>query len=717
MPGAEIVADEDSIVCGLALTSERLTDAAVITTADPAPRIVFANSAFVRLTGHPASALRQRSLGFLQHQAAFQAELSLLHRQIAETGSFFMEVNLRRRDGKTLIVEWQATPVIAERGPGRYLFSIVRDVSHHRRRRALVHEREKTKVALSAVGDAVVCVDIAGRIEEMNQAAESLAGSSAAGARGQAASDVFRIVDASTGDAAADTAAACIVTGEIVVAPGRLLLSARDGRRTPVRVRAAPLRAQAGGVRGAVLVLREDPHAHQAGTRSGAGDRDRLTGLIGRREFERRLDTASSSARQYGRSQVLVYIDVDHFKQVNEAVGRVGGDAVLRQVANLLRARFRERDTLARLGGDTFGLLLDNCSLEEAERIAETIVASFAASRFTVPGSDAITVTPSIGLVEVTSSSGTAQQLLSQADLACYTAKELGRGRSHIYRSDTQTGETSPIVLFPQEFRTALEQDRFQLYYQPIVPLQQGGGLPVHYEFLLRHRTDSGHLVLPSTLIAAAERHGLMAAVDRWVIRAALAHLAGHRTRFGRGTIAINLSGNSLDDPGVVDYVIEQLAANDIDATMVCFEITESEAIRDLAHAANVARGLKELGCAIALDDFGSGQSSFTYLKALPADYLKIDGSFVREVTESPVDRSIVTAINATGRIMGLKTIAEFAHSEAIIDCLRDLGVDYAQGDAVAPPRPVPPLDGKAEPAPARREPRALPGAGPAAPA
>jgi diguanylate cyclase (GGDEF)-like protein len=419
---------------------------------------------------------------------------------------------------------------------------------------------------------------------------------------------------------------------------------------------------------------------------------------MGRAEFERRLETAASSARRYGRSQVLLHIDLDNFKQINETAGRAAGDAVLQQVANLLRARFRERDTLARLGGDSFGLLLDNCGLDEAEKIAEAVVASFASTRFQVPeGNEAVGVTPSIGLVEVSSASGTVEQLLSQADLACYTAKELGRGRSHIYRSDSRPDGTASVVLFPQEFRSALEQDRFQLYYQPIMPLQEGSGLPVHHEFLLRHRTDSGQLVLPSTLIEAAERHGLMAAVDRWVIRAALAHLAGHRERFGQGTIAINLSGNSLDDPGVVDYVLAQLAAHGVEAGMVCFEITETEAIRDLAHAVNVARGLKRLGCAIALDDFGSGQSSFTYLKALPADYLKIDGSFVRELTESSVDRAIVSAINATGRIMGLKTIAEFAHSDAIIDCLRGLGVDYAQGDAVAPPRPVPPVEGAPE--------------------
>lgn len=715
---AEIVAEEDRVVCGLAMTSERLMDAALVTTAEPEPRIVFANSAFVRLTGHPAASLRQRSLSFLQRPAEFQAELAHLHHEIVENGSFFMEARLRRRDGKKLTVEWQATPVMDERGPGRYLFNILRDVSLHRRdRRALVHEREKTQVALGAVGDAVVCIDVMGRIEEMNRAAEGLSGWTAAAARGRAIGELFQIVDASTGDTVIDPAGSCLAAGDIVVAPGRLLLSGGDGRQTPVRVRAAPLRGPGGAVRGAVLVFREDAHARR-GTPPSAAGYDRLTGLIDRREFERRLDNAAASARQYGRRQVLCYIDLDHFKRINDTAGRAAGDAVLRQVASLLRARFRERDTLARLGGDTFGLLLDNCTLQEAEKIAETTVASFACACFALPGGEEVAVSPSIGLVEVSPTSGKAQQLLSQADLACYTAKELGRGRSHIYRSDRPTAETAPVVLFPQEFRTALEQDRFQLYYQPIVPLQKGSGLPVHYEFLLRHRTDSGRLVLPRTLIAAAERHGLMAAVDRWVIRAALGHLAGHRKRFGRGTIAINLSGNSLDDPGVVDYVVAQLAAHGIDARTVCFEITETEAIRDLGHAANVARGLKELGCTIALDDFGSGQSSFTYLKALPADYLKIDGSFVRHVTESPVDRSIVSAINATGRIMGLKTIAEFAHSEAIIGCLRDLGVDYAQGDAVAPPRPVPPLEASVEPAPARPAavpPHSPPEPGPAA--
>ena len=463
MPGAKVVSEEHGGVRVLAMTSERLTDAALVTTAEPRPRIVFANSAFLRLTGHTAAALRLRSLGVLQRTGEFQEGLAKLHPAIMANGSFFAKVRLRGSDGRTLIVEWQATPVVDvdESGPARYLFSIVRDASHQRReRRALARERERTQVTLAAVGDAVVYLDVAGRIEEMNPAAENLSQWPAAEAGGRSAADVFRMFDAISRDAVPNPVASCMSGGGTVVVTGRLLLPGRDGRETPVAVRAAPLREEGGGVRGAVLVLREDTERAPAGA-GGAADpgRDQLTGLMGRREFERRLETAAASARQYGRSQVLLHIDLDHFKQVNEAFGRSAGDEVLRQVAGLLRARFRERDALARLGGDSFGLLLDNCSLEKAETIAENTVASLASARFPVAGhADGVIVIPSIGLVEVSPSSGTAEQLLTHADLACYTAKELGRGRSHIYRSDRQAIETAPVVLFPEEFRAALEE-------------------------------------------------------------------------------------------------------------------------------------------------------------------------------------------------------------------------------------------------------------------
>jgi diguanylate cyclase (GGDEF)-like protein/PAS domain S-box-containing protein len=688
-----IVATEDREIVGLALTSERLADAAIVTTAESEPRIVFANAAFARLTDHPREDLRGRTLGFLQRPADFHIALANLCREIDTTGSFFVETTIRRRDGRGIIVEWQTTPVMGQgSGARHYLFSIVHDLSRHRKEHStLVHEREKARVALGAVGDAVICVDATSRIEDMNGVAEALAGCTASAAHGMPSDDVFRIVNVAESETVIDPIMACIARGNAVRPEGRLLLIGRNGRKTAIEACANPLRTVDGEVCGAVLVCREASDRRATRRLRAGATHDALTGLINRREFERRLDNAVVSARQYGRCQVLCYIDLDHFRRINEAVGHTVGDSVLRQVAGLLHARFRERDTLARLGGDEFGLLLDNCTLDEAERIAETTVASFAATRFAGIEAQAMTVTPSFGLVEVTPYSGSAQQLLSQGDVACYTAKELGRGRSHIYRSDrTAAGDGSPVVLFPQEFRAALEEDRFQLYYQPIVPLQKGSRLPVHYEFLLRHRCDSGQLVMPRALIAAAERHGLMAAVDRWVIRAALRLLGRRDARFADAAIAINLSGNSLDDPGLVDYVTAQFDQSPIAPRTVCFEITETEAIRDLAHAAHVAHGLKKLGCSIALDDFGSGQSSFTYLKALPADYLKIDGSFVRQIIDSPVDRAVVSAIHETGRIMGLKTIAEFAHSQAIIECLRDLGVDYAQGDAVAPPRPAP---------------------------
>lgn len=697
------LAKSQAEIIGLSQTSEHLVDAAVVTTADPEPRIVFVNSAFARLIDHEPDRLLERTLDCLQHPQDYADELSRLPAEILDNGSFFMETVLRRGDGEAVVVEWQATPVASEDGEHRHVFSILRDVSLQRRdHAALIAEREKSRVTLDSVGDAVLCVDAQGRIDDMNAAAKAMTGWTLDEASGRPLGDVVRIVDASGRELAAEPVTSCLAGGTPVAAPGRPLLMAHHGRQMAIEAFATPLYTADGTVRGAVLVLRTQSGAQQPARRTRLdASHDVLTGLINRIEFKRRLDAAIASARQHGRAHVLCYIDLDHFRRINEAHGHAAGDAVLRQVAGLLRTRFRERDTVARLESDEFGLLLNNCTLDEAERLVESTVKSFNAARFSLLDAPAVQVTPSIGLVEVTAGSGDARQVLSEGDIACYTAKKLGRGRSHIYRSDRgPTRDCEPVVLYPQEFRAALDEDRFQLYYQPIVPLQKDSGLAVHYEFLLRHRSDSGRLMLPRTLIAAAERHGLMAAVDRWVIRTALRSLARRGSRFANAAIAINLSGNSLDDPSLVDYVIAQFAVNPIAPRSVCFEITETEAIRDLGRAVGVVRGLKKLGCSIALDDFGSGQSSFTYLKALPADYLKIDGSFVRQIIDSAVDRSIVSAINETGRIMGLKTIAEFAHNNEIVDCLRRLGIDYAQGDAIAPPRPLPSVDLTADDAP-----------------
>lgn len=709
-PRRGLLLKKDPVVRALALTIEGLQDAAFIATAEPEPRIVFANAAFVRLTGYRREALRGQALGFLRRHDTLGATLGRLHRDLEAEGAFFAEVSIRHRDGHAIAVEWQATRLAvdadADTGPA-HLLCLLRDVSARREAQAtLSRERERLRAALACVGDAVICLDGAGRIEEINPAAEKMTGWTKAAVVGLSASEVLRFVDFARRAPIASPAAACLASGRPQMCSGPFVLIGRHNRETIVSALAAPLREPAaadnpvrGAVgeavhsapRGAVLVLRgESPRRASRSTDLNAA-RDALTGLINRREFERRLENAISGAGRNGRRQVLCYIDLDHFRLINEVAGHAAGDTVLRQVASLLRARFRQRDTLARLGGDEFALLLDNCGLDEAEGIAKSILESFAAARFAVPGTAPLRVAPSIGLVEVTTLSGSAPQLLSRGDLACYTAKELGRGRSHIYRSDS-VNDAPAALLNPRAFRAALAGDRFQLYYQPIVPLDKNAGLAVHYEFLLRLRSETGELILPRTLIAAAERHGLMGAVDRWVIRAALRQLADPQGRFAAASIAINLSGNSLDDPGLVDYVVAQFAEHPIAPRAVCFEITETEAIRDLGHAVEVVSCLKQLGCSIALDDFGSGQSSFAYLKALPADYLKIDGGFVRRMIDSPVDRAVVSAIHETGRIMGLRTIAEFAHDDATIACLRGLGVDYAQGDAVAPPRPVPAL-------------------------
>jgi EAL domain-containing protein (putative c-di-GMP-specific phosphodiesterase class I) len=352
-----------------------------------------------------------------------------------------------------------------------------------------------------------------------------------------------------------------------------------------------------------------------------------------------------------------------------------------------LSGRFRERDTLARLGGDEFALLLENCGLDEAIRIAEIVVTTFREWRFVWKGRT-FHVGASVGVVAIDSDVESAAQLLSQADVACYAAKERGRNRVDVYRKDG--AEPSPHhaqILVAATLRDALEQNRFRLFCQPIVAL--AGAAPLRYELLIRLLDADGCLVLPKAFIPAAERYGLMSAIDRWVIETAFRAYA-EALGASRGVeIAINLSGDSLNDDDFPKFVLEQFERSSVPPDRVCFEITETAAIHNLDRAIEFVTEIRRGGSRVALDDFGSGLSSFTYLRRLPADYLKIDGSFVRDMVNSPREEALVAAINEVGHTLGITTIAEYAHSTAIVDCLRRLGVDCAQGYAFGVPMPL----------------------------
>jgi diguanylate cyclase (GGDEF)-like protein len=416
---------------------------------------------------------------------------------------------------------------------------------------------------------------------------------------------------------------------------------------------------------------------------------DILTGLVNRREFESRLERALKSARAREASYALCHIDLDQFKIINDNCGHSAGDALLGQVGALLKSKIRWRDTVSRLGGDEFGVLLESCSLEEAIRNAEVLREAIRNYKF-VWEERTFRLGASIGVVPLSPENEDVAALLSAADSACAAAKESGRNRIYSFQeNDIDLMRRRREMQWAARINNALEDGRFEIFRQVIQPLQttQGG---LHYELLLRMRDEAGKIVAPDQFIAAAERFGLTPNIDRWMIEHALRWLVSEADEREKLELcSINLSGQSLGDDKFLPFVIDHFHRSGIDASKICFEITETAAIASFSQANRFIHALKELGCRFALDDFGTGLSSFGYLKHFPVDFLKIDGSFVKEILHDPIDREMVRSINEIGHLTGKQTIAEFAENVEIIEMLRSLGVDYAQGYGIATPQRV----------------------------
>lgn len=424
---------------------------------------------------------------------------------------------------------------------------------------------------------------------------------------------------------------------------------------------------------------------------------DALTGLINRREFEQRLERTLLSALQQGREHALCYMDLDQFKVINDSCGHAAGDELLRQLALLLKGNLRERDTLARLGGDEFALLLENCSVQDALEVADTFRAEVQRFRFKW-GDRIFAVGMSVGMVAINRDSGTAASLLSAADAACYVAKDRGRNQIHVYESrDLELARHRGEMQWVTRIHRALEENHLSLSWQEI---RRTDGTPEtcrHVELLLRMLDDDGSEILPMAFIPAAERYSIMPALDNWVIEETLRLCQRYLTaeRAPHCLFAVNLSGASLKDPAFRSNLLTQLQDNPALGPHLCFEITETAAIGNLAVVNGFIDSMRDFGCRFALDDFGSGLSSFTYLKNLKVDYLKIDGAFVRDITSNPIDRSMVEAIHRIGHLMGLQTVAEYVESDQTLALLRQIGVDYVQGNGVHCPEPLENLCGK----------------------
>jgi diguanylate cyclase (GGDEF)-like protein len=437
---------------------------------------------------------------------------------------------------------------------------------------------------------------------------------------------------------------------------------------------------------------------------------DSLTGLVNRREFESRVEHAIAVARAGETEHALCYLDLDQFKIVNDTSGHAAGDELLRQITHLLRTRVRGEDTLARLGGDEFGVLLEDCRLDDALRVAEALRRMVEEFRFTWQGR-VFVVGVSIGLVLITRASKSLSEVLSAADQACYAAKDKGRNRIQLYQADDrELVERRGEMNWAARIAQALEENRLLLYAQPVVPLSAPASEEQHVELLLRMLDEEGNIIPPRAFLAAAERYDQMPTIDRWVVSAACAGIRRYLDRYPDRQVvaAVNISAQSVDRGTMLPWIADQIAAARIPPESLCIEISEAVASLNFAETMNFVQGLRLVGCRFSFDNFGCGMASFSYLKNLPPDFIKIDGSIVREIAESNLSRTMVRAINEMAGHLGVLAIGEAVDSPQVLAALREQGVLWGQGHwferprpfnewlEQAPPPPEPPIEGEA---------------------
>jgi diguanylate cyclase (GGDEF)-like protein/PAS domain S-box-containing protein len=656
--------------------------------------ILYANRQFATFVGVDRIELVGRRLGDLVPPEYSELVNENLRRRFAgepsaeryEIEMVGMQGQVSRLEITTAVVDYEGAPALLVTGVEIIPTQTVQQL----RLTADSTEPGMHTLALDSLAEAIIATDAAGLITYINPAAERLTGSGASAAIGKTLEDIVGFVDEMDRRLLSDPVRQALTSGAPVNLSRRaLLLSRANGSERSIELSASPIRNDVKELIGAVVLLHDVTELRGlARQMSYQATHDALTGLVNRREFEGRLEEAIDSGQRGDGQHVLCYLDLDRFKVVNDTSGHLAGDSMLREVAKVLRDAVRDSDTVARLGGDEFGMLLIGCPLEKARQIADDVCRAVGDYRF-VWKDKIFNIGVSIGLVEISRESGTLEELFAAADSACYVAKKQGSGRVAVYSArDEALARHTGEIQWLQKLQSALKENRFQLYHQPIVPAygQDGGGPAM--EVFVRLQDEAGHEVPPSEFVRAAERYRLMSLVDRWVVQTTLAAL-------GRGAIpipanrsvAINVSGQTLGDVQFLEFVVECLDSTGVTPSQVCFEITETAVVANLDHARRFVGVLHGMGCQFALDDFGSGVGSFSNLKNLPMDYLKIDGSFMRNLARDSVNQAMVTAMIKLARTLNFKVIAEQVEDEAGLEAARRMGVDYIQGYVVGRPQ------------------------------
>ena len=550
----------------------------------------------------------------------------------------------------------------------------------------------RAQLALDSLGEGLVTTDTNGRIDFINRIAEELTGVSRTEAMGKQLTEIVSFVDEHDRRPLADPVRQCTASARRVSLGRRALMLARaTGQERSIELSAAPIVAERGEINGVAVVLHDVTELRGlARQMSYQASHDALTGLINKREFERRLAESIEASRGGTQTHIMCYLDLDRFKAVNDTCGHLAGDNMLREVASLLRDAVRDSDTVARLGGDEFGILLRSCPLQKARQIAGDICRSVNDYRF-VWKDRIFSIGVSVGLVEVGRESGEIEDVMSAADSACYVAKQNDGSHVHVYSArDEAVARHSGEIQWLQRLQSALRDGLFELYAQPIVAAREGGTGGPALEVLLRLRDESGRMAAPGEFMQAAERYRLMSLVDRWVVQTALSALASGVIRLPDGkSVAINLSGQTLGDPSFLEFVVETLDRTGVSPSQVCFEVTENSVIGNLDLAQRFIGVLHGMGCQFALDDFGNDLGAFSNLKNLSMDYIKIDGTFMRDLSHDAVNQAMVAAIVRLARTLNFRLIAEQVEDGASLEMARGMGIDFAQGYVIGRPEPL----------------------------
>jgi diguanylate cyclase (GGDEF)-like protein/PAS domain S-box-containing protein len=651
--------------------------------------VVLANARFAQLLGRePAQIIGVPLASFVEPEYAELVDGNLKRQLAGEAASDRYEVEIADRLG--LVTRLELTERLVEYENQPAVLVIATEMLGTRIMPA--SGRSRARATLDSIATGLITTDVEGRVDYLNAAAERLLGRSAGEVSGRPFAEVAVILEDPERRPIADPVRQCLAAGATVTLARRaLLLSRPDDAEHSVELSVSPLHGDANALAGTVVLLHDVTEQRGiARQMSYQASHDGLTGLVNRREFERRLAEALETAHSAEQTHVLCYLDLDRFKAVNDTSGHLAGDNMLREIASLAKEAVRDSDTVARIGGDEFALLLSGCPLDKAIQISEDVSRAIRDYRF-VWKDKIFSVGASIGLVEVGRESGGVEDVLSAADSACYVAKSSGPGRIHVYSAhDEAVARHRGEIHWLQRLQHALRDGRFLLYTQPIVASHPGIVRGPALEVLVRLNDDHGRLIAPAEFLKAAERYRLMSHVDRWVVQTALAALGrgGFRLPAGR-SLAINVSGQTLGDGQFLEFVVECLDRTGVNPAQVCFEVTEASVVANLEHARRFIGVLHGMGCQFALDDFGSGLGSFANLKNLAMDYLKIDGLYMRNLAEDSVNQAMVQAMIKLARSLDFQVIAEQVEDQPSLDAARAMGIDYCQGYVLGRPAPM----------------------------